>query len=1101
MIDTEVLKSVMSATNKATTTSVSPPKAKHVRQLIIKSHESEGIVAVIMHELSQKLTPDKSPVPPLKALITIHNLFINGSPACLKPQYCHPNWMTQIAADYSSRDDKGFGPVIREYAAFLRKKLVLHDQYPDLKGNFSVDRFMDGTARIDVAVGLVTVQEVLEFMELGITFAERIVRGVDPNHVNECKLAPLIPFIADEWNAYNYTKSLLQYLYKKEDTPQVDTVASRFITTHFRLRGFYTECSFIRFITSLTFVPSLPEEPPQLKPIYPFKAKPAKPTTPHTTPPTTPTPIPTPAPAPPPPMPQVVPAPVPIQSVMRSNTSPSLVTAPVNKPAPPTNQWVTFSSQESLFSTPEKKPDSVAETNEFFANLFSRKRTPSNPPLPTTPVTPQPAPPKPEPAQPVKVIQKVITNTIVDTKEITRLQGIIAELETKIRNLEAEITQLKETINKQQTKIKETTDSLEKEKQLYSQLQLENGQNKELIKSQEVRIQQMASELEIAHNSDMKIQLEISNLKDALNTEQSKGKELLEQLEYERKRSQLLQTVVDEKTPLESTLRDMEKLLLSERHNVATLTAQLAEASNKVSQLQRQCEQAEQSNLATNTKLEALTTQHAQLAAQLRALQQSSHDQLQEQKRNSDRQFAEVVSRAEKAESRCVTLETASRESNTHAESLTTQNLSLVAQNNDLQAQLADLQAQLAALKEAQAKERWNKTIAFVNQALLDVEKGLSALNDPSNNGNSDASQTELTNDITKLLQHVTAFGKNLGNPETAELQNAAVGVSRENYNLMLDSKGYSRGLKEVTHQTNVIQAASGIGEAVRAFVSVGLMQGGVEEAEVAASLISTRCNKFTQAVSVAEQARVVQTDNTNIDDLAERELLAAAHTIEALAKQLAEAMSRKPKAKPGQIDVNDTILEAAIAISQATSLLVAAAAEAQRDRVARGKAMSHITPYVVNATWAEGLISAGKAVAEATNVLVSAANNAASGNTDMAQEGLLAASKRVAASTAQLVAATRSKATLLSPSQERVENAAKGVSQATALLVAAANAIASAREKEEEEVGPMKPHQFKIKEMEQQMLIIKLEKELHSAQRKLLSMRKAMYPGQDNRS
>jgi len=173
---------------------------------------------------------------------------------------------------------------------------------------------------------------------------------------------------------------------------------------------------------------------------------------------------------------------------------------------------------------------------------------------------------------------------------------------------------------------------------------------------------------------------------------------------------------------------------------------------------------------------------------------------------------------------------------------------------------------------------------------------------------------------------------------------------------------------------------------------------------------------------------------NVSIDDDAQRQLLAAAAQIEALAAQLRE--SRKnivhdPSLAPGAISVDEAIMEAAIAISQATHMLVNAAAAAQKERVEKGRAQATAArPYVANAVWAEGLLSAGRAVAMATSNLTSVANEAArtKGMGEMIEEGLIAASHGVASSTAQLVAATRSKSDASSPTQAKVEEAAKAL-------------------------------------------------------------------------
>jgi hypothetical protein len=79
-----------------------------------------------------------------------------------------------------------------------------------------------------------------------------------------------------------------------------------------------------------------------------------------------------------------------------------------------------------------------------------------------------------------------------------------------------------------------------------------------------------------------------------------------------------------------------------------------------------------------------------------------------------------------------------------------------------------------------------------------------------------------------------------------------------------------------------------------------------------------------------------------------------------------------------------------------------------------------------------------------------------------------------VAASTAQLVAASRVKASFMSASQERLEAASKAVTSACKSLVRKVRElIATKNENESEEVdySKLSSHEFKVQEMEQQVL------------------------------
>jgi len=226
-----------------------------------------------------------------------------------------------------------------------------------------------------------------------------------------------------------------------------------------------------------------------------------------------------------------------------------------------------------------------------------------------------------------------------------------------------------------------------------------------------------------------------------------------------------------------------------------------------------------------------------------------------------------------------------------------------------------------------------------------------------------------------------------------------------------------------------------------------------------------------------------------------------AANSIEAAAKQLYEAKQRqlemrKNKDSPlPEEQITEAILDAAKAITQATGTLVNAASSAQKELVSKGKVSQAQNVYRRDPAWARGLISAAQSVAGSVGDLVTAANNTSQGHVE--QEALVASAKGVAAATARLVFASRAKADPFSPSQQKLSAAAKSVANATQQLVLAAQSTAQVVEEEKPDWGSNQDsNQINARraEMEQQMKILKLQKELENAQKTLGSIRKAEY-------
>lgn len=236
---------------------------------------------------------------------------------------------------------------------------------------------------------------------------------------------------------------------------------------------------------------------------------------------------------------------------------------------------------------------------------------------------------------------------------------------------------------------------------------------------------------------------------------------------------------------------------------------------------------------------------------------------------------------------------------------------------------------------------------------------------------------------------------------------------------------------------------------------------------------------------------------NGDIGDIVESEMLGAARAIEEATQRLQQLMARpRDSARFSAVDiqVHDSILSAAMAITNAISRLMKAATESQQEIVAQGKGSSTTQQfYKRNNRWTEGLISAARSVAFATTLLIETADGVLSGTHNYEQ--LIVASNEVAGATAQLVAASRVKANLMSKTQERLELAAKAVTEACKALVKQVKAI-SAREIQDEDVDyrNMASLEFKKREMEQQVDILRLEKELGAARHRLGAMRRAGY-------
>lgn len=142
---------------------------------------------------------------------------------------------------------------------------------------------------------------------------------------------------------------------------------------------------------------------------------------------------------------------------------------------------------------------------------------------------------------------------------------------------------------------------------------------------------------------------------------------------------------------------------------------------------------------------------------------------------------------------------------------------------------------------------------------------------------------------------------------------------------------------------------------------------------------------------------------------------------------------------------------------------------------------------------WSQGLISAARMVAAATNNLCEAANAAVQGHAS--QEKLISSAKQVAASTAQLLVACKVKADQDSEAMKRLQAAGNAVKRASDNLVKAAQKAAAFEDQENETVVVKEKMVGGIAQIiAAQEEMLRKERELEEARKKLAQIRQQQY-------
>nr|DBA31555.1 TPA: hypothetical protein GDO54_007382 [Pyxicephalus adspersus] len=352
---------------------------------------------------------------------------------------------------------------------------------------------------------------------------------------------------------------------------------------------------------------------------------------------------------------------------------------------------------------------------------------------------------------------------------------------------------------------------------------------------------------------------------------------------------------------------------------------------------------------------------------------------------------------------------------------------------------------------------------------------------------------------MTKGITTATAKAVAAGNSCRQEDVIATANLSRKAVSDMLTAckqAVYHPDISEETRQRALrygSECTQGYLEMLEHVLSI--LQKPSPEAKLKLSAYSKRiASAVTELIQTTETMKGTEwVDPEDPTVIAETELLGAAASIEAAAKKLEQL---KPRAKPRQadetLDFEEQILEAAKSIAAATSALVKSASAAQRELVAQGKVGAIAANAADDGQWSQGLISAARMVAAATSNLCESANASVQGHAS--EEKLISSAKQVAASTAQLLVACKVKADQDSEAMRRLQAAGNAVKRASDNLVRAAQKAAFTKAEDDDVVVKTKFVGGIAQIIAAQEEMLKKERELEEARKKLAQIRQQQY-------
>ncbi|KAF9274339.1 sla2 Src-like adaptor 2 [Mortierella alpina] len=1024
---------------KATSAEESAPKQKHVRACIVYTWDYRSSSSVWQGFRTQPMLGDE--VQTFKALISVHKIIRDGHPTALKDAQNQSEWLDQCARSTSQYDGRGYSTLIRNYVDFLHSKLRYHHNHPEFNGTFDYKEYISLRGIDDPNEGYETITDLMNLQDQIDQFQKLVFANFRPSSNNECRIAALVPLVEESYAIYKFATSMLRAMHKRTSDPEgLVLLRQRYNGQHYALIKFYYECSNLKYLTSLISVPKLPQDPPNLL------GSDSPPMTPSR------------------------------KVTIVKDTPPQ---------TPPEPDWAAqqreIAKKQREYELEQNRLQQQREMEQQQQQMEALRLQQSF-----------------EEQQRQQMERERLQREQLNREQMQRqAEGRLAELERDVLALRGQYERDQMLIDQYDRRVK----GLEQE------MQLINMNAQQQLASKDAMIQSIQEQINIWKSKYEALAKLYSQLR-------QEHLDLLTKFKTVQLKANSAQEAVDKMEKMQKEIKDKNLQMadmVRERDRAKNELLRWQNTQNdEIARLKRDLEMA---NGRVEDLGRAKSSEVGSMVAKFNREKQDLEDLANRRQREIDSLIRQVED--QKAEIERMMIE--NEEEKAVLESGLDETLLELATLKDGQSEQSSvLQGRLDTMMSAHKRKLQQILDSILETCISKVEESIYDLESPTQLGNQHATpeftlsmiekaQTASTEFELSLMQYLRTSASSDVNQ--VEAIRSALTLSQTLADVLANAKGITRLAKKDEDAEEIIRQAKGSAMATQEFFTnvMSSRLGGLSP-EGAIKTI-TRSNEDVQAAveRLAKAAENLipknsQLDPTKLDlgDMVELEMGNAARTIEEATARL-QALISKPKndgLSALELQVNASILESAMAMMQAIGHLIKCATISQQEIVAQGRGTStNAAFYKKNNRWTEGLISAAKAVAMATTLLVETADGVISKTHSMEQ--LLVASNEVAAATAQLVAASRVKANFMSKAQDNLERASKAVTEASRALVRAVKAIMEKEMKAREaevDYQNMNAHEFKIKEMGQQVEILKLEKELTLARRVLGEMRKVSY-------
>ncbi|KAI5949535.1 SLA2 [Candida jiufengensis] len=1025
---------LQSSVKKACNADEVPPKRKHVRACIVYTWDHKNSRAFWNAVKVQPLQSNEIQL--FKALIMIHKVLQEGHPNTLKDAYRNRDFISSLATVFPSHGS-AYGRLINQYDRYLLQKLDFHRNNPGFNGTFEYEEYLSLRAVNDPNEGYESLLQLMDLQDSINDLQKLIFATIHRSHSNLCKVSALVPLISESYGIYKFCISMLRAMYQQLGADDaLQGLFDRFESQHFMLRDFYTDCQSIKFLTSLITIPRLPNSAPDLQVNEEGQSVTPKPRE-------------------------------------FDESTPQLSSQPT-------------SNLDSSSMAPSIEQINTQQTGYLFEQQQEQER-----------------------------IQQQLE--LQRQQQLQQQQEQQRLFEQQQKDQERRFLEEQQALQMQQTQHQQSRVAELEHDLLLFKNQYDNDQN--LLQQYDSRVKSLENEM-AAFNNTATQQItskndQIKNLEDQI-TNWTKKYESLAKL-YSQLRQEHLNLLAKFKK-IQQKISSAQESIMKKEKLEKDLKAKNVELADLIRERDRARLDIDRVKAGKDQEIE-------KLEMEIRELNVTAKESGKLQNLN----LSSIMSKHEKELN---DLKSQLEERNSQVKSLgNNESLQLKLKEKETELEIANQSLDAAYDELSRFKQDQDDIVnAEIDQIILSqlarfknlidslLESNIIRINDFKHEFTLVA-QTQVSNSSPEYLLSLielcsdtaTDFASTFNgyiaednNQEEATFSeiilNCSSLTSYINY-LAISAKGVAESSPkkhEESISTFVIKVLNSVESYYKGLKSEALDKLGDTEDKID-SIIDYNLELQTSLKELSTEIDSLKGSNGikftgDLGQLVDKEMQQTVDAVTSASKFLNDLL-KNPNIYGGNIEIHETLLSCAKLITDAVGRLILASVESQREIVDKGKGSQSKTEfYKKNSRWTEGLISASKAVAGSTNILIQTSDGVLKGKNS--HEELIVASNEVAASTAQLVAASRVKANFMSKAQDSLEVASSEVTRACKSLVNKVQSLLTNGDQYNNDIDLSKltPYEGKTLEMEQQVEILKLENKLLAARKRLGEIRKLGY-------